>query len=161
MTRHHLTGLALGLSLTVAAPVGGAQDPRPEESDPAAVRLRVDTLASFINHVAGFRVRVISGVVDEIASPRLFILTNDRSTGLTARPSEVAILVRTGRAVLREDAPVVVTGIARTSLGAEMTTDQPRPALTESERDAMANRPVVIASAVETPGGVNLIRADR
>ena len=67
----------------------------------------------------------------------------------------------TGEAVVREDAPIVVTGIARTRLGADMSRDQLLPALTDDEREVIENRPIVVASSVETPGGVQLVRPQR
>ena len=54
-----------------------------------------------------------------------------------------------------------MTGIARTLLGAEMSRDQPLPVLTDDERKVIDNRPIVVASSVETPGGVQLVRPQR
>jgi hypothetical protein len=121
-----------------------------------AVRLRVDTLASFINNLAGLRVRIVSGVVSDIASPRVFTLRSERRTRGTA---EVAIVLPSGSAVVREGAPVIVTGIARTLLGAEMSKEQPLPVLTDAERDALGKGAIVVASSVDAPGGVHLVRS--
>jgi hypothetical protein len=114
----------------------------------------------FINQMAGLRVRVINGVVDDIASPRVFTLKNERSMKYPGRPNEVAIVLDSGRAAVRVGAPVVVTGIARTLLGAQMNSEQPLRVLTESERNAVDERPLVIASNVDTPDGVHLVRPD-
>jgi hypothetical protein len=159
MTRQHAAGIVAAAALAVALPAYARQDPRQDVAKLPAVRLRPDTLALFINSVAGLRVRVISGVVDDIASPRVFTVKNER-TRYPHRPNEVAIVLDSGRAVVRVGAPVVVTGIARTLLGAEMNTQRPLPTLTESERDAIEELPLVMASAVETPDGVQLIRPD-
>ena len=137
------------------------QHPNPDASALPAVRLRVDTLAEFITQVAGLRVRVVNGVVDEIASPRVFTLRNERGMRYLTGPPEVAIVLLAGEAIIRKDAPVVVTGMARTLLGAEMSREQPLPALTNDERGAITNRPIVVASSVETPGGVQLVRPQR
>ena len=120
--------------------------------------LRPDTLALFISNVAGLRVRLVGGVVDEISSPRVFTLKNERNTRYPHRPNEVAIVVDTGSAFVREGAPVVVTGTARTLLGAEMDSHRPLLSLTESERTVVAKLPLVKASSVQTPDGVQLVR---
>jgi hypothetical protein len=125
----------------------------PDQSARTAVRLRVDTLVSFINNVAGLRVRVVDGVVDKVASPRVFTLKHTRSIG----PARVAIVLVDGEAVIRQGSPVTVTGIARTLLGAEVGPQQPSPALTEKERERIDALPIVIASAIETPDGVQLV----
>ncbi len=156
MTQQYATGiLVAAIALTTTFPVSASQEPYPDASEPIAVRVRPDTLALFINDVAGLRVRVVSGVVNGIASPRVFRLRNEPSARYPHRPNEVAVVVETGNAVVREGAPVVVTGIARTLLGAEMAS---APSLTEIERNAVAKLPVVMASSVQTPDGVQLVR---
>jgi hypothetical protein len=159
MTQQYATViLAAAVALTATVPAYGRQDQRADASRLVALRLRPDTLALFINNVAGLRVRLVSGVVDEIASPRVFTLKNERSARYPHRPNEVAIVVDTGSTFVREGAPVVVTGIARTLLGAEMDSDRPLPSLTESERKVVAKLPLVMASSVQTPDGVQLVR---
>lgn len=51
-----------------------------------------------------------------------------------------------------------VHGTARTLLGAEMDSHRPLPSLTESERTVVAKLPLVMASSVQTPDGVQLVR---
>jgi hypothetical protein len=156
VTQQYVAGVlvaAIALAMTFTA--HGRQDPQPDASEPIAVRVRPDTLALFINDVAGLRVRVVSGVVNGIASPRVFRLRNEPSARYPRRPNEVAVVVDTGNAVVRDGAPVVVTGIARTVLGAETVSS---PLLTETERTAVAKLPVVMASSVQTPDGVQLVR---
>ena len=41
-----------------------------------------------------------------------------------------------------------------------MNTEQPLPVFTESERNAIAGLPLVVASSVETPDGVHLVHPD-
>jgi hypothetical protein len=159
MTQRYAVGILAAAALAATLPAYGHQDPRLDAARLPAVRLRPDTLALFINNVAGLRVRVISGVVDDIASPRVFTLKNERSR-YPHRPNEVAIVLDSGRAVVRVGAPVVVTGIARTLLGVEMNSEQPLPTFTESERNAIDELPLVVASSVETPDGVHLVRPD-
>ena len=159
MTQQYATGiLAAAIALATTIPAHGRQDPHPDVSEPIAVRVRPDTLARFLHDFAGLRVRVVSGVVHGIASPRVFRLKNEPSTRYSHRPDEVAVVVDTGDVVVREGAAVVVTGVARTLLGAEMNSDRPFPSLTEAERNAVATLPVVMASSVRTPDGVQLVR---
>jgi hypothetical protein len=147
-------------AVAVASMVVSAQQPLPNRAASTALRLRVDTLASFINNVAGLEVRVVDGVVDKIATPRGFTLKHHRSMG----PFRVAIVLADGEAAIREGAPVTVTGIARTLLGTEAGPQQPSPALTDKERHRIDALPIVVASAIDTPDGVPLVRpvpADR
>jgi uncharacterized UPF0146 family protein len=158
MTLQYAAGILGAMALAATLPASERQDPRPRELP--ALRLRPATLALFINQVAGLRVRVINGVVDDIASPRVFTLKNERSAVYPRRPNQVAIVLDSGRAVVRVGAPVVVTGIARTLLGAESNSQRPFPVLTESERKAVEERALVMASSVDTPDGVHLVRPD-
>jgi hypothetical protein len=159
MTQQYATGiLVVAMAAVSMVPAYGRQDERVEPSQLIAVRLRPDTLATFINDVAGMRVRLVNGVVNQVASARVFVLKSERSARYPHRPNEVAIVVDAGSAFVREGAPVVVTGIARTLLGAEMSTGRPLASLTDSERLAVTNRPLVMASSVQTPDGVQLMR---
>jgi hypothetical protein len=159
MTKHFATLIliaAVAFSMTVAA--SERQGQRANASRSAALRLRPGTLAIFINSLAGLQVQLVRGVVDEIGSPRVFTLRNERGARYPFQPNEVAIVVDTGSTMVRKGAPVVVTGIARTLLGAEMDSNRPLQSLTESERKIVANRPLVMASSVQTPDGVQLAR---
>jgi hypothetical protein len=157
MTQKYAAVIFAAVAFAATVPAYGRQDRRADASRSVALRLRPDTLALFINNVAGLRVRLVSGVVDEISSPRVFTVKNERSA-YPHRPNEVAIVVDTGSAFVREGAPVVVTGTARTLLGAELDRDWPLPSLTESERTVVAKLPLVMASSVQTPDGVQLLR---
>ena len=157
MTQKYAAVIFAAVALAATVPAYGRPDRRADPSRSVALRLRPDTLALFINNVAGLRVRLV-GVVDEISSPRVFTVKNERSARYPYRPNEVAIVVDTGSAFVREGAPVVVTGTARTLLGAEMDSDGPLPSLTESERTVVVKLPLVMASSVQTPDGVQLVR---
>jgi hypothetical protein len=160
MTHRYAVGILVAAALAATFPAYGHQDPPLDAARLPAVQLRPDTLVLFINNFAGLRVRVISGVVGDIASPRVFTVKGQRSARYPHRPNEVAIVVDSGQAVVRAEAPVVVTGIARTLLGVEMNTERPLPLFTESERDVIAELPLVVANSVETPDGVHLVRPD-
>ena len=161
MRQPYAIGILAATIVAATLPAYGHQDPEPDAAELPALRLRPDTLAMFINDVAGLRVRIISGIVDVIASPRVFTLKNEPSLRYPHRPKEVAIVLDSGQAVVRVGASVVVTGIARTLLGAEMNSQQPLGALSESERHAVEKRPVVMASSVVTPDGADLVRPSR
>jgi hypothetical protein len=148
-----LVAIAAGAVTSVVAAAG--QGALPNRSAPVALRLRVDTLASFINNVAGLRVQVVDGVVDKIASPRVFTLKHKRRMGLV--PARAAIVLVDGETAIKEGTPVTVTGIARTLLGTEVGPQRPSPTFTEKERERIDALPIVVASAVETPDGVHLV----
>ncbi len=157
MKRKFLVWLAAFVAVAVTSVVAAAgQDPQPVQSARTAVKLRVDTLASFINNVAGLRVRVVEGVVDKVASPRVFTLKHRRSMG-AIRPARAAIILVEGEAAIPEGTPVTVTGIARTLLGTEVGPQRPSPAFTEKELERIDALPIIVASAVETPDGVRLV----
>jgi hypothetical protein len=159
MTQHQATlTLAAALALAGTVSASAPQDADVDRSFASALRVRPDTLATFITKLAGLRVHVVSGVIDDIASPRVFTVTNERRSGYINWPNEVAVVVDPGSALLREGAPVVVSGIARTLLGAEVDPDRPIPSLTEIERNLVAKLPLVVASSVQTPDGVQLVR---
>jgi hypothetical protein len=146
---------AVALASTVST---SGQGQSADTSRLPALRLEPDTLAAFINDVAGQRVRLVSGVVGDVASPRVFTLRNEPGANYPHRPREVAIIVDAGSASVREGVPLVVTGIARTLLGVDRDNNPPLPSLTEGERTIVAKLPVVMASSVQTPDGVQLVR---
>ena len=90
MTQKYAAVIFAAVAFAATVPAYGRQDRRADASRSVALRLRPDTLALFINNVAGLRVRLVSGVVDEISSPRVFTLKNERSA-YPHRPNEVAI----------------------------------------------------------------------
>jgi hypothetical protein len=156
MTQYYATVILAAVAL--AAPMSAAE--REDASRAVALRLRPDTLATFINDLAGLRVRLVRGVIDGIAGPRVFTLKNERSARYPYQPDKVAIVVDTGRVFVRKGAPVVVTGVARTLLGAETDANLPLRSLTESERKVVAKFPLVVASSVQAPDGVQLVRSN-
>lgn len=162
MTQHYalviLAAALVGLGTPVSA--GESQDARANVSREVALRLRPDTLATFINDLAGLRVRLVKGVVDEIASPRVFTVRNERSARFPYQRNKVAVVVDAGGASVRKGAPVVVTGTARTLLGAEMDSIGPLRSLNEREREVVGKLPLVTTSSVQTPDGVQLVRSN-
>ena len=153
----HYRAAILTVTLAASAPAYADQDLRATASRAVALRLRPDTLAVFINNLAGLQVRLVGGVVGEVASPRVFTVKNERS-GYLGWPEHVAIVVDRGSAAVREGAPLVVTGTARTLLGADVDSLRPLPPLTQAERSVVARFPLVMATSVETPDGVPLVR---
>lgn len=159
--KHRYTMVMVAGLLLVAADAGAGQDVRAEAARAAAVRLRPDTLATFINDLAGMRVRLIRGVVDEVVSPRVFTLRNERKMRYPFQPNTVVVVVEAGTAGVRQGAPLVVTGTARTLLGAENDALRPLPSLNEKERQVVAKFPIVMASSVQAPDGVQLVRTTK
>jgi len=157
MTQQYAT-VMLAAAVALAATVPAHSQDQRADNRVAAARLRPGTLALFSNDIAGLRVSLVNGVVHKIASPRVFTLKNERSGRFPYWPNEVAVVVDSGGTTVREGAAVVVTGTARTLLGAEMDSTQPLSSLTESERKLVAKLPLVLASSVQTPDGVQLVR---
>jgi hypothetical protein len=135
------------------------QDLQIERTEPAAIRVSVETLAQHVGQFAGLRVRVADAIVDRVVSPRVFVLTGQRPVvGLNGR-DYVGVVVGNGTASVVADMPVVVIGAAGTFNGAEVTGVLARTeALTEAERAALRKYPLVLAMSVETQGSVNLVR---
>jgi hypothetical protein len=147
-----LTWMATSTSVT-------GQDLQIERTEPAAIRVSVETLAQHVGQFAGLRVRVADAVVDRVVSPRVFVLTGQRPVvGLNGR-DHVGVVVANGTASVVADMPIVVTGAAGTFSGAEVTGVLARTqALTDAERAALRKYPLVLAMSVETQGSVDLLR---
>lgn len=135
------------------------QDLQVERTEPAAIRVSVETLAQHVGQFAGLRVRVADAIVDRVVSPRVFVLTGQRPVvGLNGR-DHVGVVVGNGTASVVADMPVVVTGAAGTFSGAEVAGVLTRTeALTDAERAALRKYPLVLAMTVETQGSINLVR---
>jgi hypothetical protein len=111
----------ISLAILAAAVCSGRLHAGQAPADPTTpVRMRVALLASHILAFAGQRVRLLDGTVTRIAGERVFMLTGSAAAIRDTAPREVAVLVPGGSVILREGAPIVVTGIARTLLGASV-----------------------------------------
>jgi hypothetical protein len=137
-----------------------AQDLRIDTNNVAAIRVSVETLAQHVGQFSGLRVRVADAIVERVVSPRAFVLIGQRDVaGLELGRDRVGVVVESGTASVVQNMPVVVTGAAGTFLGAQVSGILTRTeALTDVEREALRQYPVVVALAVETPGSVNLLR---
>jgi hypothetical protein len=135
------------------------QDLQLERTEPAAIRVSVETLAQHVGQFAGLRVRVADAIVDRVVSPRVFVLTGQRPVvGLNGR-DHVGVVVENGTANVVADMPVVVIGAAGTFSGAEVAGVLARTqALTDAERATLRKYPLVLAMSVETQGSINLLR---
>jgi hypothetical protein len=146
--------------MAATAPRLAAQDLRIEPTEAAAIRVSVETLAQHVGQFAGLRVRVADAVVERVVSPRAFILIGQRDVAGLGGRDRVGIVVEAGTANVVSSMPVVVTGAAGTFLGAQVAGILTRTeALTDTERDALRQHPLVVAMSVTTPGNVNLLRA--
>jgi hypothetical protein len=150
------------VAMWMAAGAGLAgQDLRIAPGEPAAVRVSLENLAMHVVHLAGLRVRVADAIVERVVSPRAFILIGLRDVAGLGGRDRIGVVVESGTANVVQGMPVVVTGPAGTFRGAQVAGALPRAsALTEAERDALSRYPLVVATSVETPGSINLLRPD-
>ena len=112
-----------------------------------AVQVRVTTVTAFTVPLAGQRVRVVDGIVEDIVSPRVFVVSG-AGPGAGFSSNRVAVLVGTGNAAISSGQRVIVTGVVR----GFVTRDEEigsgfAGTLTADERNALANRPLIIASS--------------
>jgi len=151
---------SLMIAWTAAAGVRLAgQDLRITPNEGVAIRVSVETLANHVVQFAGMRVRLADAIVERIVSPRAFVLIGSRDVaGLEGR-DRIGIVVESGTASVVQNMPVVVTGPAGTFQGARVVGALTRgSALTEAEREALSRYPLIVATTVETPGNVDLLR---
>jgi hypothetical protein len=136
-----------------------AQDLGIEQNEVAAIRVSVETLAQHVGNFAGLRVRVADAVVDRVVSPRAFILMSQRAVaGLGLRRDRIGVIVESGTVSIVQSMPILVTGAAGTFLGGQVSGVLTRSeALTDTERTALSQYPLVLALSVQTPGYVNLL----
>jgi hypothetical protein len=133
------------------------QDVGIDAREALGIRVSVEMLAEHIRQFAGMPVRVTDAVVERVVSTRAFILKGQRPVlGIGGR-KRIGVILPSGTANVVKDMPVVVTGAARTFVGAQVVGALPRSeALTDRERDALRHQPLVVASDVTTPGGIEL-----
>lgn len=124
--------------------------------------IRPSALAHLIEELAGRTVRVERARVVGVINPRAFLVESATSIP-AAMGVRDRILVFVGSGVLRVPrevlvgSTIVVTGVARTLLGMQMTAEVPWPA--ELRRDSVGRleiRAAILASAVQTADGVDL-----
>jgi hypothetical protein len=127
-------------------------DPVRQPAD--AIRVRVETLHDHITVLAGHHVEVRGARVGRVLGPELFTLRS----WWWGEWTEVVVFVPGGMPELRTDGRVVVSGLARTLLEAQV---QHGPRLDERLLRARDRWAVVEATSVRTPGGVELIRTFR
>jgi hypothetical protein len=154
------TAVAMMTWMAATSPRLTAQDLGIERSEVAAIRVSVGTLAQHVGNFAGLRVRVADAIVARVVSPRAFILTSQLAvTGLGWR-EHVGVIIESGTATVVKGMPVMVTGAAGTFLGGQVSGILTRAeALTDAERAALRQYPLVVAFAVDTPNNINLLRA--
>ena len=136
-----------------------AQDLRIDPNDAAAIRVSVETLAQHVGQFAGLRVRVADAIVERVVSPRAFVLIGQRDvTNLSLSRDRVGVIIESGTVTIVQSMPIVVIGAAGTFLGGQVSGVLTRSAaLTDTERNALSQYPLVLALSVQTPGNVNLL----
>lgn len=151
---HNITPSAVGLTcaviLLVAGAVSGARN-GPAEPPAPAVQVRVKTITAFTVSLIGQRVRVVDGVVSEIASPRFFILSGTGLNTPLSRADTVAVILESGSAMVSPGQQVVVTGEVRGSLAQREEVGRGAiGTLTMEERSALGHRPLLIVSSANS-----------
>jgi hypothetical protein len=147
-----------------------AQAAQPQDVPAAEVRpprlpiaIRPGTLGSLINTLAGYPVRVPSARVVGVFDPRAFLIESDAPLRpVLGHRSRIVVLVETGELRVEPEllvaSTVTVSGDARTLLGMQVSREVPWPAaLTRSAVDRLEIRAAVLARAVTTPEGVDLL----
>jgi hypothetical protein len=135
------------------------QDLRITPRDAVTVRVSVATLANHVVEFAGMRVRVADAIVERVVSPRAFVLIGSRGVAGLGGRDRLGVVVESGTASVVQNMPVVVTGPAGTFQAARVVGGLARgSALTEVERETLSRYPLVVATTVETPGNINLLR---
>ena len=164
-----LAAVVAGVWMLGAGAAHAGQGPGDQDAaaprHPTLVRTSVAMVSDHIRHMAGQPVLVLDGLVERIASPRVFIVTGRqlRSTHWSGRPDRLAVVLRSGETLvnLETKAPIVVTGVAFTYEGARISGGLPPPIqLSDDDRDRLQELSIVLASSVETPGGVALLRPE-
>jgi hypothetical protein len=142
-----------------------AQGVRGDQAAEFPIALRPATLADGIDSLAGLRIRLTSARVVGVFDPRAFVVeTEEFLRPFLGNRKRVLVFVESGklgvppRALL--GSTVTVTGTARTLLGMEAGGEVAWPAhLTRQVIERLEVRAAVLATAVSTPDGVDLLRA--
>jgi hypothetical protein len=126
-------------------------DGRSEARQPAmptpAVQVRVKTITAFTVPLVGQRVRVVDGVISRVASARLVIVTGS-SPHVPFSADSVGVIVESGSAMITAGEQVMITGVVHGVLAHEEEVGRPLiGTLTMAERDALQERPLLIASS--------------
>jgi hypothetical protein len=160
MTPHRKLLLIVLLTLTV--PPGSTLVASDADEGRAVVRVRPATVALSIDDLAGHHVDVFGARAVGMFGTRVLVI--DAAARL--RPGRgyrdrVLVLVEGGEIRVRPEllvgSSVLVTGVARTLLGAQVTREVPWPAELDADRlERLEIRAVVLATSVRTPDGVEL-----
>jgi hypothetical protein len=154
----------LALLLSMPA-VSTGQTSTPRRGQAIDLRLHPSALAQLIDQLGGRHISLPRAKVVSVINPRAFLV--ESAGPLPATPGNyhrVVVLVEGG--ALRVEPPALVgttvniIGVARTVLGLQVTREVPWPP--ELTRDIVRRyeiRAAVLSSSVETPDGVELVRA--
>ena len=123
------------------------------------VQVRVSTLTAFPRPLAGWRVRVVDGIVREVVSPRVFLLASGGPDVTLTGADRLAVVVGQGNVAVAPDAAIVVTGIVQDA--SAPVPDGLAAGLNAEERDALEDRPVVVATSARSVAGAELITPAR
>ena len=131
-------------------------------SDGEPIVVRTGMLAAHIRELAGYEVRVPSARVVGLLNPRAFVV--DTSMSLPPIPGNrhrVLVLVERGELSVAPEtivaSTVVVTGVARTVLGMQVSREVPWPAQLDAKAiERLEIHAAILARSVQTAEGVEL-----
>jgi len=151
--------ISLALALIVAPSLCTRADASP---DGVPITVRPFTLALSVAEFAGHSVRVPDARIVGVFEPRVLVIdTAARFTAVRGFRDRIIVLIHPG--ALRQapesivGATVTVSGVARTLLGVQVTSEVPwPPALDRELVERLEIRAAVLATSVQTADGVEL-----
>ena len=124
--------------------------------------LHPHTLAAFIDTLAGHSVRLTPARVVGVFDPRVFLVESQTTPRPMMERNRVLVFIEPGR--LRVEPSLLVaetvalSGVARTLLGMQVGAEVPwPPELTRDVVNRLDIRAALLATAVQTPEGIDLI----
>jgi hypothetical protein len=155
----------IAMTLAACATVWLSTDAAAQRRTATGITVRPGTLADTIERLAGYDVTIADARVVGVFNPNVFVV--DTETRLPALGYRDRVLVFVGSGALRVPSTtivgstVLVSGVARTLLGMQVTREVPWPVeVTPGVVKRLEIRAAVLASSVRTAEGVELTSAD-
>jgi hypothetical protein len=158
----YVAGFALLFTLVVVQPAAtsdapAAQLPFAESSHPTPatpLKTTATMIASHLDLLAGMPVWLEQARIDEILSPRAFVIVATWGRGDRDVHDSRVLVVTTDPAIrIREDMLIEVFGRPFTMVGARAQQEWPSGSLPAGIEDDFAEWPIVIATGGQVPGG--------
>jgi hypothetical protein len=138
------------------------QAARPAQSESRPLVMRAGALAAFVDELSGRQVRLLNGRVVGVLEPHAFLI-EPATPDLKPMGQRDRLLVLVDSGVLRVSsellvgATVIVTGVARTLLGLQVSRDAPWPLQLDAQNtERWEVRGAVLATSVQTADGTEL-----